>query len=124
MNDKYLTFNDLPQAVLQIQDDIAAIKQIVMSLQVTNAPQKESTHVPMTSKEAMEYLKMPKGTFYLKLGEGAIPASKPGKCYVFYKDELDKWLEANRKNPVPMTADEMNASVMALSNRKPKHINP
>ena len=73
MEYKNLTFNDLPQAVLQIQNDIAAIKQMVMSLQVTNAPQKESTHVPMTSKEAMEYLKMPKGTFYLLCVFQSIP---------------------------------------------------
>lgn len=55
----------------------------------------------------------------MKLANGTIPATKPGKRYVLYKDELDKWLEANRKNPVPLTADEENEAIMSTHRRKP-----
>ena len=73
----------------------------------------------MSVEEASAYLRIPLGTFYMKLANGTIPATKPGKRYVLYKDELDKWLEANRKNPVPLTADEENEAIMSTHRRKP-----
>ena len=36
-----------------------------------------------------------------------------------YQDELDKWLECNRKNPVPLTDEEQNAAILAANRRKP-----
>ena len=54
---------------------------------------------------------------------GSIPATKPGKRYCLYQDELDKWLETNRKNPVPLTAEEKNAAILAGNKRKPKPLN-
>ena len=56
---------------------------------------------PMSVDEAAEYLGIPKGTLYMKLSDGSIPATKPGKRYCLYRDELDRWLESSRKNPVP-----------------------
>ena len=48
-----------------------------------------------------------------------IPGSKPGKGWVIYLDEIDKWLEANRKNPIPLTDEEQNATILASHKRKP-----
>ena len=59
----------------------------------------------------------------MKLGNDTIPATKPGKRYVLYQDELDKWLECNRKNPVPLTVEEENAAVLASNRRKPYNRN-
>ena len=73
----------------------------------------------MTVEEAAEYTRIPIGTLYMKLGDGTIPATKPGKRYVIYQDELDKWLEANRKNAVPLTADEENEAILSSHKRKP-----
>ena len=73
----------------------------------------------MSVEDAAEYLKIPLRTLYMKLGNGTIPATKPGKRYVLYQDELDKWLECNRKNPVPLTVEEENAAVLAANKRKP-----
>ena len=81
------------------------------------------THIPMSVEEASAYLKMPMATLYMKLGNGSIPATKPGKRYCLYQDELDKWLETNRKNPVPLTAEEENAAILAGNKRKPKPLN-
>ncbi len=77
----------------------------------------------MSVEEAADYLKMPKRTLYEKLRKGEIPASKPGKRYVLYQDEIDKWLKVNRKNPVPLTAEEENAMIMAGNKRNPKTLN-
>ncbi len=107
MEKQELTFNDLPQVVAQLRDE-------VMDNQV-----RENRHKPMTVEEAAEYTRIPIGTLYMKLGDGTIPATKPGKRYVLYQDELDKWLEANRKNAVPLTADEKNEAILSSHKRKP-----
>lgn len=73
----------------------------------------------MSVDEAADYLKMPLRTLYMKLSDGTIPATKPGKRYVLYQDEFDKWLECNRRNPVPLTDEEQNAAVLASNRRKP-----
>lgn len=105
---KELTFNDLPMVVAQLRDEVVGMKQMIIGLQSQNKPHKANTHIPMSVEEASAYLKMPMATLYMKLGNGSIPATKPGKRYCLYQDELDKWLETNRKNPVPLTAEEEN----------------
>lgn len=84
-----------------------------------NQQKKENTHRLMSVEEAAEYLRMPKNTLYMKLQSGEVPASKLGKCWKIYQDELDKWLEVNRKNPVPLTIEEQNAAILASNRRKP-----
>ena len=103
MEKTMITFNDLPEVVAQLRDE-------VMSL---------DTHVPMSVEEAAEYLGIPKGTLYMKLSEGSIPATKPGKRYCLYRDELDKWLESSRKNPVPLSDEELSESLSSSHRRKP-----
>ena len=103
---KELTFNDLPMVVAQLRDEVVGMKQMIINLQSQNKPHKANTHIPMSVEEASAYLKMPMATLYMKLGNGSIPATKPGKRYCLYQDELDKWLETNRKNPVPLTAEK------------------
>lgn len=120
---KELTFNDLPMVVAQLRDEVVGMKQMIISLQSQNKPHKANTHIPMSVEEASAYLKMPRATLYMKLGNGSIPATKPGKRYCLYQDELDKWLETNRKNPVPLTAEEENAAILAGNKRKPKPLN-
>ncbi len=120
-----VTFNDLPSAVSKLLDEVLELKKMVKTLQDEreNAVSKENRHKPMSVEEAADYLKMPRRTLYEKLRAGDIPASKPGKRYVLYQDEIDKWLEVNRKNPVPLTVEEENAAIMAGNKRKPKPVN-
>ena len=114
-----LTFNDLPQVVAQLRDEVMGMKQMITRLQEVNKPSKPNTHKPMSVKEAADYLRMPTNTLYMKLENGIIPATRPGKRYVIFQDELDKWLEANRKNPVPLTDEEQNAASLDSHRRKP-----
>ena len=124
MENKELTFNDLPQVVAQLRDEVMGMRTLLIKQQEENRKHqvRENRHKPMTVEEAAEYTRIPLGTLYMKLGDGTIPATKPGKRYVLYQDELDKWLEANRKNPIPLTDEEQNAAILASHKRKPdKH---
>lgn len=124
MEQNVLTFNDLPQVVAQLRDEVMGMRTLLIKQQEENRKQqvRENRHKPMTVEEAAEYTRIPLGTLYMKLGDGTIPATKPGKRYVLYQDELDKWLEANRKNPIPLTDEEQNAAILASHKRKPdKH---
>ena len=121
MEKQELTFNDLPQVVAQLRDEVMGLRALLLKQQEENKKHqvRENRHKPMTVEEAAEYTRIPIGTLYMKLGDGTIPATKPGKRYVLYQDELDKWLEANRKNAVPLTADEENEAILSSHKRKP-----
>lgn len=101
MEQNELTFNDLPQVIAQLRNEVMGMKILLIKQQEENRKHhvRESRHKPMTVEEAAEYTRIPLGTLYMKLGDGTIPATKPGKRYVLYQDELDKWLEANQRMP-------------------------
>ncbi len=121
MTQEVLTFIDLPQVVAQLRDEVMGLKALLTKQQEENRKHqvRENRHKPMTVEEAAKYTRIPLGTLYMKLGDGTIPATKPGKRYVLYQDELDKWLEANRKNAVPHTAEEENEAILSSHKRKP-----
>ena len=121
MTQEVLTFNDLPQVVAQLRDEVMGLKALLTKQQEENRKHqvRENRHKPMTVEEAAKYTRIPLGTLYMKLGDWTIPATKTGKRYVLYQDELDKWLEANRKNAVPLTAEEENEAILSSHNRKP-----
>ena len=120
MQNENLTFNDLPQVVAQLRDEVMGMKAMLSRQQAESSkPVKENLHKPMTVEEAIEYTHIPKGTMYMKLEDGTIPATKPGRRWILYQDELDKWLETTRRNVVPLTADEENAAILASHKRKP-----
>ena len=123
MEKEILTFNDLPQVVAQLRDEVMGMRAMLTRQQVESSkPVKENRHKPMTVEEAIEYTHIPRGTMYMKLEDGTIPATKPGRRWILYQDELDKWLETTRRNTVLMTADEENDAILASHKRKPdKH---
>ena len=120
MTQEVLTFNDLPQVVAQLRDEVMGMRAMLSRQQeLSNKPTKENRHKPMTVEEAIEYTHIPKGTMYMKLEDGTIPATKPSRRWLLYQDELDRWLEANRRNAVPLTADEENEAILSSHKRKP-----
>ena len=120
MQNNELTFNDLPQVVAQLRDEVMGMRSMLSRQQeLSDKPTKENRHKPMTVEEAIEYTHIPKGTMYMKLEDGTIPATTPGRRWLLYQDELDRWLEANRRNTVPLTADEENEAILSSHKRKP-----
>ncbi|MBR1503288.1 MAG: helix-turn-helix domain-containing protein [Prevotella sp.] len=120
MANKTLTFNDLPQVVAELRDEVIGMKVALQGLQKGQNMQKmERMRRTMNVEEAADYLRMPLNTLHMKLQKGEIPGSKPGKRWVFYSDELDKYLEVKRRNAVPMTSEEQNEAILASHRRKP-----
>ena len=119
MSKNQITFNDLPETVGELCDRIASIENLLAEKLLGRNEVKENTHVPMTVQEACAYLKMPLSTFYYKVKKDDIPVIKQGKHLYIYRDELDKWLEASRRNPVPQSFEEENNSILVSHRRKP-----
>ena len=120
MEKKELTFNDLPMVVAGLRDEVAGMKVLLSDLQKGQTQQRvQRTRRTMNVEEAADHLRMPLNTLYQKLQKGEVPGSKPGKRWVLYSDELDKYLEVNRRNSVPMTAEEQNEAILASHRRKP-----
>lgn len=120
MTNKELTFNDLPQVVAELRDEVSGMKALLLNLQNRPTQQRENRHRPVTPEQVAEYTNIPLATIYQKLANREIPGSKPGKRWVIYLDEIDKWLEVNRKNPIPLTDAEINEGIRKSNRRKPK----
>ena len=119
MTKDQITFNDLPQVIAELRDEVSGMKALLLNLQNRPTQQRENRHRPVTPEQVAEYNNIPLATIYQKLASREIPGSKPGKRWVIYLDEIDKWLEANRKNPIPLTDEEQNAAILASHKRKP-----
>lgn len=83
MEKSILTFNDLPEVVAQLRDEVMSLKSLLAEQRSVNNAKTVDTHVPMSVDEAAEYLGIPKGTLYMKLSEGTIPATKPANAIAF-----------------------------------------
>ena len=80
MKNVELTFNDLPQVVAELRDEVIGMKVALLDLQKGQTKQKlERVRRTMNVEEAADYLRMPLNTLYMKLQKGEVPGSKPGK---------------------------------------------
>ena len=118
-----MTFNDLPGMVSQILNKVERLERVIETIRehVGKNSASSTEHIPMTIDEACEFLKMKKSTMYYHVERGNITATRRGKNYIFFKDELLRWLESGRTNQVSLTFEEKNAARMASHKRKPSH---
>ena len=70
MEKTVITFNDLPEIVAQLRDEVMSLRSLLTEQRSVNNARAVDTHVPMSVEEAAEYLGIPKGTLYMKLSEG------------------------------------------------------
>ena len=116
-----LTFNELPSAVTLLLQKVEGIESLLHQLQGDLTQKKKSEengHIPMSLTEACAFLKMKRSTMYYHLENGNIPATRKGKNYILFKDELVKWAESGRTNDVPMTISERKDAITAGFRRK------
>ena len=54
-----LTFNDLPQVVAELRDEVSGMKALLLNLQNRLAQQRENRHRPVTPEQVAEYTNIP-----------------------------------------------------------------
>lgn len=120
MDKEQITFNDIPQILVDMYQKLEGLEQRLQSLDATlkalkgtsSAP---SLHVPMTVDEVCDFLHMKKTTLYYNIRSGGMPAIRQGKHYTLFKDEVLKWMETRRRNPIPV---QMKDSIAPHTGRK------
>lgn len=56
MEKTILTFNDLPEVVAQLRDEVKSLRSLLAEQRSVNNAKTVDTHVPMSVDEAAEYL--------------------------------------------------------------------
>lgn len=100
------TFDQLPEAVLQLHEKLNNIEQILLN-QEKGQTQEDQI---LTIQQASEVINLSVPTIYGLVQRSAIPVSKQGKRLYFSKTELISWIKQGRKK----TAQEISAEADAF----------
>ena len=104
------TFEQLPQAVSQLQDKLDNIERLLLSR--SEVPQPDADKL-LTIKETAEFLHLTVPTIYLMVQRAEIPVCKRGKRLYFSKLEITSWIMAGRKKTTLEIEDKVNSFVHA-----------
>lgn len=115
-----LTFNDLPEVVSQVLSKVERLERVLDIIKDEVCKKSSPSTEHMTINKACDFLKMKKSTMYYHIERDNIPATKRGKNYILFKDELVGWLESSRKSPVALSPEEMNVQKLSSIKRKPR----
>jgi excisionase family DNA binding protein len=100
---KILTFNELPQAVTQLNERLENIERLLTQKKAepcTNADEL------LTIQQAADFLHISTFTIYGLVSRSVIPSMKRGKRLYFSKDELTAWVKATRKKTASEAAKD------------------
>ena len=99
-----LTFNDLPEVVSQVLTKVERLERVlnIIKDEVCKKSSPSAEHIPMTIDEACDFLKMKKSTMYYHIERNNIPATKRGKNYILFKDELSLCCSASFSSSVSL----------------------
>ncbi len=108
------TFNDLPDVVAILADEIRSLRTLVESGRNTAQPDTSTTW--MTLKELQQFHpEHPAApTIYGWVRSGLIPYYKKGKKLIFKRREIEDWLNAGRQK----TDTEMETEAINYINRR------
>ena len=73
MTNNELTFNDLPQVVAELRDEVSGMKALLLNLQNRPTQQRENRHRPVTPEQVAEYTNIPLATITRNLQAGKSP---------------------------------------------------
>jgi excisionase family DNA binding protein len=92
-----ITFEQLPQAISQLQDKLENIERLLLSQDHTPPPEEDKL---LTIREAAEVLHLTVPTVYGLVQRSEVPVSKKGKRLYFSKKELTAWIMSGRKKTI------------------------
>ena len=117
MDDKNITFEDLPKAMSWMMDKLNKLDSKIDGL--NNIPQVRSADQWMNLKELCEYLPShpAEQTVYGWTSCHQIPFHKRGKRIMFLKSEIDAWLHDGKRKSQKELAEEAAQFINAKRNR-------
>ena len=117
MEDKNITFEDLPKAMSWMMDKLNKLDSKIDGL--NNIPQVRSADQWMNLKELCEYLPShpAEQTVYGWTSCHQIPFHKRGKRIMFLKSEIDAWLHDGKRKSQKELAEEAAQFINAKRNR-------
>lgn len=115
---KEITFDQLPEAVSFLIDEVTAIRSLVEQDRKV-----ESKRVLLGIDEACLIIKKAKPTVYALVSQGKLPSLKNGKKLYFYEDELIAWIEGGRKKTCAELKSQIEAEMQQGIRRRPRSLN-
>lgn len=117
MDDKNITFEDLPKAMSWMMDKLNKLDSKLDGL--NSVPQALSADQWMNLKELCEYLPSnpAEQTVYGWTSCHQIPYHKRGKRIMFLKSEIDAWLHEGKRNSQKELAEEAAQFIKSKRNR-------
>ena len=108
-----VTFDQLPQLVIMLSNEISELKSLLLKNQVN-----DNAVIPerfLNIQEAAKVLNLTKATLYTKVSKNEVPHFKQGNRLYFSNIELTEYLKQGKRN----TFEESNAvATLYLSNNK------
>ena len=96
MDTKKITFDNLPDAMTYLIQEMNAIKSMIVT--INSPPPKQ--RLPIGIDAACELLKKAKPTIYALARKGLLPCYKNGKKLYFFEDELLEWIQKGKRKTV------------------------
>ena len=117
MNDKDITFEDLPKAMSWLMEKMNKLDSKIDSL--SNTPQAQPSDQWMNLKELCDYLPShpAEQTVYGWTSCHQIPYHKRGKRIMFLKSEIDAWLHDGKMKSQKELEEEASRYIRTKRNR-------
>lgn len=109
-----LTFDQLPQAVASLTQEIGEIKKLL--IEKSNLQSAEITEQLLTVEQAAQFLNLSVPTIYSKVSRGELPVMKRTKRLYFSSTQLMEYL----KQGCRLSNDEIEAKAEAYCAKKKK----
>ncbi len=111
-----ITFDELPQVVEHLINEVAAIKTLVEKQNENNSSGSD-LRVPLSIDEACRIVRKSKPTIYRLVGERQIPYSKVGHHLYFYKTDLLDWIAQGKHSTIIEVEEQLSASRNTMPSR-------
>ena len=111
MDKNKISFDNLPQAVAHLVNELETIKSLV---EKTQRPQVKEPRIPIGIDEACKLIGKAKPTVYTLVRKRILPSYKNGKKLYFFRNELLEWIENGRRK----TLEEINEDSQSYFEQK------
>ena len=128
-NDK-VTFDNLPEMVNELKQELSALKEMVATLltRTTSLPSGQQPtavevpykHVLCDIDRACEITNYSKSAMYEYARKTDMPGIKKVKKWTFYEDELAAWMETGRKCEIERENEQLLTNIRSSIKHKPR----